>query len=277
MFSPGDLQVRVLWANWHQWHAGQQVQQSNLSGHSFWLVREGSVTVHSSLLPLQLAAGDALLWPAGLARSVQAQQEAQWLSVGLHVSAFGHLDLLDRLAPPRLWSVPPAERQELELWLRRLVQHRRPQGNAEQLLADGLARALVATIWQALAEAEMGEVLQQGMPAWMTRTFGVQRARPGIGVAELAAVAGVSSVHLRREFHRVLGVSPHSWLAERRLEAARHLLTSTDDTVRAVAHQSGYDSPSHFARIFKTRYGVSPEEYRRTRRLPSPPEDPAAL
>jgi AraC family transcriptional regulator of adaptative response / methylphosphotriester-DNA alkyltransferase methyltransferase len=52
-------------------------------------------------------------------------------------------------------------------------------------------------------------------------------------------------------------------LITRRLTAAAELLTSQRSTsVRAVAHQVGYPQPTHFARAFRRRYGVSPSTYR---------------
>jgi AraC-like DNA-binding protein len=52
-------------------------------------------------------------------------------------------------------------------------------------------------------------------------------------------------------------------LITRRLTAAAELLTSQQSTsVREVAHQVGYRQPTHFARAFRRRYGVSPSTYR---------------
>lgn len=48
-----------------------------------------------------------------------------------------------------------------------------------------------------------------------------------------------------------------------RLNTAAELLRTTDDTVLAVAEQTGFKNLSYFNRAFKTHYGLTPKEYRR--------------
>ena len=263
MLNPNDLEIRLRWANWHQWRPGQRVEQSAMGGHSFWLLSRGSVRLTSGENSLVISEGDALLWPPREKRLVEAVSEAEWLSVGLEVLVYGYLDVLDRLAPPRAWTVPEGDRAELETWLRRLIQHRRPVDSAEAVLADGVARALVATVWRSLSQRDLGTELESAVPPWLPLVVRCQRNQPDVSVQGLAAAAHLSSVHLRREYARVLGTTPHAWLASRRLETSRHLLQSTQLPVKAVAARAGYDSASHFARIFKATFGKGPDQYRR--------------
>jgi AraC family transcriptional regulator len=49
----------------------------------------------------------------------------------------------------------------------------------------------------------------------------------------------------------------------RRLELARKLLADPKNDVLEIAASVGYESSSHFARVFKRHLGVTPTEYRR--------------
>jgi AraC-like DNA-binding protein len=40
-------------------------------------------------------------------------------------------------------------------------------------------------------------------------------------------------------------------------------------TVTAIAFDHGFNSPTHFGRVFRARYGMTPREYRRHARAPS--------
>jgi len=88
----------------------------------------------------------------------------------------------------------------------------------------------------------------------------------GVGIDELAHVAGWSVSHLHAAFRRHLGVSPHQWLLRRRLHAARHLLAATDQPIAAVATASGFADAAAFCRAFRRSEKQPPAQWRRETR-----------
>lgn len=82
-------------------------------------------------------------------------------------------------------------------------------------------------------------------------------------VERLAAHVGVSSRTLSRRFGAALGVSPKTYLDEVRIEAAKRLLHSTDDTIERIRSHVGFSDPTAFRRAFRRWVGVTPSEYRR--------------
>jgi AraC family transcriptional regulator len=78
----------------------------------------------------------------------------------------------------------------------------------------------------------------------------------------LASEAGLSRWHFLRVFRRTTGLSPAAYLAARRAEAARALLTDTPMPVAAVARAVGYANVHHFRRVFVRHHGASPTEVR---------------
>ena len=54
-----------------------------------------------------------------------------------------------------------------------------------------------------------------------------------------------------------------AFLNEYRLNAAAEALRTTEDTVLSISEQCGFDNLSYFYRAFKTRYLMTPREYRR--------------
>lgn len=87
-------------------------------------------------------------------------------------------------------------------------------------------------------------------------------------VDDLARVAGLSRAHFSREFRRVYGESPHSYLLTRRLERAAALLRSTDRSVADICFSVGLQSVGSFTTSFTRVYGASPTAYRA--RFPDP-------
>jgi AraC-like DNA-binding protein len=83
-----------------------------------------------------------------------------------------------------------------------------------------------------------------------------------LGVADLAAAAGLSRAHFSREFRRTFGESPHSYLLTRRLERAAALLRTTDRTVAEICIAVGLSSVGSFTSSFGATFGLSPLQYR---------------
>jgi len=77
-------------------------------------------------------------------------------------------------------------------------------------------------------------------------------------IADLAALAGMSRFHFARSFRATVGITPHRYVLERRLERARVLLQTTSLAVRDVAATTGFADQSHLTRLVKQRFGVTP-------------------
>ncbi|WP_158515202.1 helix-turn-helix domain-containing protein [Bordetella sp. H567] len=79
---------------------------------------------------------------------------------------------------------------------------------------------------------------------------------------ELSALAGLSASHFAREFKRSVGITPHSYVTQKRVEMAERMLVRTDMPLSEVALLSGFFDQSHLARHFRERVGVTPAKYR---------------
>lgn len=77
----------------------------------------------------------------------------------------------------------------------------------------------------------------------------------------LAAEARLSPYQLIRAFRRETDMTPHAYLVDRRVQAARAKLRGTD-SLAAVAAQTGFADQAHLSRAFKARIGVPPGAYR---------------
>jgi AraC-like DNA-binding protein len=87
-----------------------------------------------------------------------------------------------------------------------------------------------------------------------------------IDLAELAAVAGLSLFHFARQFKQTVGVTPHHYLVQRRVEHAQTMLARSDLPLSEVAVAAGFADQSHLARHFRQLLGATPREFRTSRR-----------
>ena len=82
-----------------------------------------------------------------------------------------------------------------------------------------------------------------------------------ISIAELADLGGASQFQLLRAFRRETGITPHAYLIQKRVSAARRLLAAGETPAQAAA-AAGFSDQSHMTRAFVRYIGVTPARYR---------------
>lgn len=81
-----------------------------------------------------------------------------------------------------------------------------------------------------------------------------------VTLRQLAAVADLSPYHLLRSFRAQVGITPHTYLVQARIEWSRKFLRAGNSIVE-TALKAGFTDQSHFTRQFKKFTGVTPGKY----------------
>lgn len=71
---------------------------------------------------------------------------------------------------------------------------------------------------------------------------------------------GISKSKLYREMIRLTGKSPNVFLLHFRLRKSMQMLQKQKGNISEVAFESGFNSPSYYAKCFRKRYGIIPSE-----------------
>jgi AraC-like DNA-binding protein len=77
---------------------------------------------------------------------------------------------------------------------------------------------------------------------------------------QLAVVAQFSPYHLLRSFQKTVGLTPHAYLNQIRIELAMQLLRE-GKAITEAAFDTGFTDQSHFTRNFKLMMGVTPGQF----------------
>jgi len=72
----------------------------------------------------------------------------------------------------------------------------------------------------------------------------------------------LSPYHFAHVFKRTVGIAPHQYVMQRRLERARQLIAHTKLPIVTIALELGYANQSHFSEAFHRATGVTPLSYR---------------
>jgi AraC family transcriptional regulator len=133
------------------------------------------------------------------------------------------------------------------------------------------AEALSAVLAVELVRLERGTpappaTARGGLAGWQKRAacdYIEEHLAEDVALADLAAVAKLSPAHFCRAFKRSLGMPPHRYQVQRRIEQAKTLLADAQLPVLNVALACGFGFSSNFTQAFRKVTGITPSEFRR--------------
>lgn len=90
----------------------------------------------------------------------------------------------------------------------------------------------------------------------------VQNLEKPILLQDLAEIAAMSPYHFCRVFKQKTGFTPHQYLLNARVNAAKFFLKTTDLPNKSIIARCGFNSESGFCTVFKRLTGRTPRQYR---------------
>ena len=87
-----------------------------------------------------------------------------------------------------------------------------------------------------------------------------------VTLEEIANAANMSRASLSLNFKMVTGIAPYEYLIIRRIEYALNLLRETNMSIMEISENCGFNNLANFNRVFKKMNGMTPREYRKSRK-----------
>ncbi|NPV43657.1 MAG: response regulator [Firmicutes bacterium] len=84
-----------------------------------------------------------------------------------------------------------------------------------------------------------------------------------ITLGKVSSFVHLSPYYLSRLFKNEVGCTFIEYVTNLRLEQAKKMLKSTSDSIVDIARKIGYSEPGYFSKVFKKKFGISPNEYRK--------------
>lgn len=144
----------------------------------------------------------------------------------------------------------------------------RPQSPTDRLFVDGLTTALAAHLianytvdrWKpSTAPRKLDERRLKRVTDYIEAHY----AEP-TPLERLAAEACLSPFHFARLFREATGLTPHRYVTDRRVRAAREALALGRATLMEIAVEQGFGTQDNFTRVFRRSTGLTPGQYRAT-------------
>lgn len=143
-----------------------------------------------------------------------------------------------------------------------LAEEARKGGQAEHLYVDAIATQLCVRLLREYSSTRhpcraKSAGLSTAQAGWVAEHIEANLSET-LSIAALAQIARVSSFHFARQFKLTFGCPPHGYVLARRLERARVMLLSSDQSIKQIAGSCGFYDAAHMTRLFQKRFRLTP-------------------
>ena len=83
-----------------------------------------------------------------------------------------------------------------------------------------------------------------------------------VSLQSIAEHVYLHPVYVSKIYKLETGEGISDYIYRLRMERAAHLLSETNERIQEIARKTGYQNPSHFSRVFKKYFNLTPDEYR---------------
>jgi AraC family transcriptional regulator len=223
------------------------------------LVLNGNATEEFAGRSRELTAQTLLFTPAFAMHGHVFRTPGRWLNIQFSKGWFsrigdGRLRLPD--APVALRSHPAVA------WATRIRTEVRAQDAVSRGAIEGALILLAAEL------ARLPVTGERTRPRWLLVVEEAIEASVGTppSVGTLAELARVHPSHLLRTFRRYHGCTVSNYVRRRRIAWARTEVARGTRSLSTIALEAGFSDQSHFTRVFRQTFGVTPGRYARSLR-----------
>ncbi len=216
---------------------------------------------------LRIRPGQALVAPAGAPHAYGADPDDPWTIYWVHldgtkVAMLPELLELDSEEPLLHPGRDPAIPTLFEKMLSILGRGYTP----DNLLSASMALGQLVTHLVVLRHRSPNR--DDNLDQRIRRVIDVMQGNLGrsLKVDELAREANLSSSHLAAVFKKRTGFTVLDFFIRLKIQRACFLLDTTDQSVKAIAADLGFDDPLYFSRCFRRVHDNSPTQYRALRK-----------
>lgn len=185
--------------------------------------------------------------------------------------SFSYAHGLETMTVAELQTVIPINNdiKELKSLFVRLQQDKnQPQADSKQLAHHLIALILMflnrAVVTQNSLNYRNVEETTQEIKHYMEENY-----CSSLTLEKIAVKFGINKYRMARFFKKQTDMSPLQYIISCRIDAAKHLLTTTDRPVATISCDIGYKSATQFQAAFKQTTGLTPRGYRVQQRLPT--------
>ncbi len=140
------------------------------------------------------------------------------------------------------------------------------------MFADYLSRAIAAQLIRGYAKGRLRHAAHSigagGISPTLAEAIDYMTANidQAISLEDISRATNRSPSHVARMFRTEVGMPPHRYLINLRVEKARQLLEKTSMSIAEIAYDCGFAHQEHLTRLFRRHCSTTPAAFRRSKR-----------
>ena len=248
-----------------------EIPQHSHSQHTLIIGMDNSLqaewSIDGEFCDLHYGIGDAFIVPANAPHKAYWKQESEGLMIALEPQKMSDA-AIDSINSDRIEIVPQFATQDLQLlqmaqWL--LIELQKKQMGS-QLYVESLTTALMVHLLRNYC------VIKPKIPQYsgglahyklkIAIAFIQENLDRDLRLAEIAGLVKMSPYHFARMFKQSTNFTPHQYLVKQRMIKATELLRYSDMAIADIGYLVGYRNSSHFTKVFRQYFQVTPKIYR---------------
>ena len=146
----------------------------------------------------------------------------------------------------------------IELTTKKIVETATKDTNNKEFLLDLYAQEITYSL---LNTKGAKDILSSDFNNPINRSIHIMKEnlKNNITVSEIAYDLNMSLPSFSSKFKKIMGMTPNDYLTNLKLNEAARLLKFS--SVTEVAYDLGYENISHFIKLFKRKFGLTPKQY----------------
>ena len=207
-----------------------------------------------------LQAGQCILYKPNQSQQIIHYGKDDPLFMWLHFDGNGASNIITDLQLEGIHTLTGTS--ALRKLLLQLVSEKRSSLPNNEYLCQSQLLYFLVTLSHTFAE-NSSHVLYSGKVAPAMNHMMTHYAKQGLCNQDYAEMCCLSESRFSHIFKEVTGTTPKKYVEQKRVDAAKELLASSQLQIFEIATSVGYDDPYHFSRVYKKIVGVSPQLYRK--------------
>ena len=167
-------------------------------------------------------------------------------------------ELLQCMFPAGMPQFMPSHPEKLKQCFENIQRVMRRKGKTDDLRLGAMTFRLLCEAARQIPRHESKPVPLANALSYIDNRF----CDPALSRQEIATASGISLVSLDRLFHDCLNTTVNHYITDYRMEKAKSLLAHTRQPIGDIAEQCGFSYRYYFAKVFRSKTGVTPLKYR---------------